>query len=127
MPELNTLNLVYIGLGVKKEIKSGLKLDMNTNVNSIHIDNNNFTLKIIIPDIVDLEEFSSLLNRDKKRIEILSHLTKDNKNYRGKRKFLWKNNKIVMSQGGIRMEFDEDSVEKLKSITELIKRSYSKF
>ena len=120
----NKFNLHYFGLNLKKEIETELMLDVKNSINSIILKNDDFVLRIIFSDLVDLDEFRKLLEQEKKKIQILSHLTRNNKEYKGKRKYLWKKDKIIMSQGGIRIEFDEELIEKFKSIVKFIKESY---
>jgi hypothetical protein len=116
----------YYGTDVKKKIESDIRLALSGNEDMILIENQDFSVEIVLSDEVDFDEFSEFLAKMKKKTEIICNLEKADKKYYGKRKFLWKDGKVAFSQGGIRIEFDEVCIVKLKSILKVIKVARSK-
>ncbi|MBD3202683.1 hypothetical protein GF327_00175 [Candidatus Woesearchaeota archaeon] len=114
------------GSDIEKETEACINILIDSNTSSVMVHNEEFSIKIIIPDIVDLGCFKDLLDKKEKKLRLLSHLKKGEKTYKGKKKFLWKDDRIVFSQGAVRFEFDELVIEEFKKIVRVIEESYNR-
>ncbi|MBU0756484.1 MAG: hypothetical protein KKF44_00335 [Nanoarchaeota archaeon] len=123
---MDKVAVTYYGLNVKKVVLSDFSLILKGSSNAVSVENDDFSLKIILADMVDADDLAILLRKDKNKIELLSHLEFNKKTYKGKRKFIWKDKCLMMSQGGIRIVFGSDAISKMMQISSIIKENYSK-
>ncbi len=114
------------GLEINKNVMAEIRLSIKDSLSLIVIESGEFYLELIVPDLVEIDELKSFFSGQKKKSIALCHLKRQEKTYRGKRKLLWKDEKVMMSQGGIRLEFDKDGATKILAVLELIKDAYSK-
>ena len=111
----------YYALGIKEDISCNLSLYSENNSNVISFESDKCVLKIVLKDIVDLEEFYNLLTKKEKKAMIYCFMKKEDKEYKGLRKIVWKNDALAVSQGGIRMEFEKDIQDKILESIKIIK------
>jgi hypothetical protein len=113
--------LKYYSVGVEEEVKCEPSLGMHNNCNKLMFNSTLFEFCILLKDITDLEELSNLLKQNTNKIQLYCTLTKEDKDYKGTRKLVWKNNNIAVSQGGIRLEFDESARNQLLQTINVLK------
>ncbi len=111
----------YYALGIKEDISCNLSLYSENNSNIISFESDKCVLKIVLKDIVDLEEFYNLLTKKEKKAMIYCFMNKEDKEYKGLRKIVWKNDALAVSQGGIRLEFEKDIQCKILESIKIIK------
>ncbi|MFH0874365.1 MAG: hypothetical protein V1859_00355 [archaeon] len=122
----NNARLEYYGAGLNSTVNSEIRLDVSSSKCEVLILNDVFSLKILVDDYVEAEDFAAFCHSNKKRIELNCAMKKKETNYAGLRKLTWKDKKITVSQGGIRVEFGEAAVKKLIDIANIIKDTYSR-
>ena len=111
----------YITTGVNEELSCDITLSSEGNANSITMRCSRFSFTIQMKDSVDLDDFYKFLNKKHKRISLFCTLSKPDKEYKGEKKIVWKNNTIAVSQGGIRLEFGSEAVSLLTGIVKSLK------
>ena len=111
----------FYSVGVKEETSCEITLKNEISSNIICFNSSKFLFNILLKDSVDVEDLHNLLNKKEKKIILDCVLDKDNKTYKGPRKIVWRNNNIAVSQGGIRLEFDNNIQNKIVNILTLIK------
>lgn len=118
---MGDVNVHCYSVGVKEKTSCEITLKNVTNTNIISFNSDKFLFNILLKDSVDVEDLHNLLNKKEKKIILECNLDKDNKKYKGPRKIVWRNNNIAVSQGGIRLEFDNNIQNKIFNILTLIK------
>ena len=108
-------------IGVKEETSCEITLKNVTNTNIICFNSDKFLFNILLKDSVDVDDLLNLLNKKEKKIVLDCTLENDNKKYKGPKKVVWRNNNIAVSQGGIRLEFNNNIQNKIVNILNLIK------
>jgi hypothetical protein len=111
----------YYALGIKEDIPCNLSLYSENNSNIISFESDKCVLKIVLKDVVDLEEFYNLLTKKERKGVVYCYMKKEDKEYKGLRKIVWKNDALAISQGGIRLEFEKDIQDRILESIKIIK------
>jgi predicted DNA binding protein len=115
------VDVKYYTKGVKEDLVCEISLSSENKVNTINVNSDKFLFKIVLKDIVDLEDFLNLLKKKEKKVDLYCNLVKDEKNYKGPRKVVRKKDKVAVSQGGIRLEFEQESQNRIIDILNVAK------
>ncbi|MBN2367377.1 hypothetical protein JXC34_00025 [Candidatus Woesearchaeota archaeon] len=118
---MGEINIRHISLEGIKNISADATLQRENNSNTIKFTNDEFEFSIVSNDSVDLDDFYNLLMKKEKRISLKCILQKKDKTYKGTKKLVWKDNRIAISQGGIRLEFEDEAVEMLTEVIQSLK------
>jgi len=119
---VSCVNIKYFCTGLNQELSCDLTLVAHNNSNKLCFNSHHFNFSVVLKDIVDMENFLSLLNKNEKKHVFYCTLKKQDKEYKGMRKILWRKNSLAVSQGGIRLEFGEETVKILQEIINSLKR-----
>ncbi len=111
----------YYSVGVKEETSCEITLKNEIDYNIICFNSSKFLFNILLKDSVDVEDFYNLLTNNEKKITLDCTLHKDDKKYKGPKRVVWRNDNIAVSQGGIRLEFNEDIQDKIIHMLNLLK------
>ena len=107
--------------GKQETVEGDITLNSIDNSHTFNFDSDNFMLSICLKDVVDLKDFDNMLNGVGKKNILHCTLSLGDKEYKGLRKVLFTNNKLCVSLGGMRFEFDEKINSEFKKITKELK------
>ncbi|MBT3721227.1 hypothetical protein HN789_07360 [archaeon] len=106
--------------GKKETVSCNVTLTSLNNSHNLNFDSEQIMLSICLRDVVDLQDFYNLLKGKEKKNILHCTLSNGEKEYKGLRKVLFKNKKISVSLGGIRVEFNssinDDFIKTLESL-----------
>ena len=106
--------------GKKETVSCNVTLTSLNNSHNLNFDSEQIMLRICLRDVVDLQDFYNLLKGKEKKNILHCTLSNGEKEYKGLRKVLFKNKKISVSLGGIRVEFNssinDDFIKTLESL-----------
>ena len=106
--------------GKKETVSCNVTLTSLNNSHNLNFDSEQIMLSICLRDVVDLQDFYNLLKGKEKENILHCTLSNGEKEYKGLRKVLFKNKKISVSLGGIRVEFNssinDDFIKTLESL-----------
>ena len=106
----------------KKEVIEGqMTLNSVDNSHTFNFDSDNLMLSICLKDVVDLKDFYNMLDGKEKKNILHCTMNNGDKEYKGLRKVILNDNKITVSLGGKRFEFDENINGEFKKIIEGLK------
>ena len=104
-----------------EDVECEITLNAHNNSNVLCFENDRLTLNLVLKDIVDLEDFHALLQGKEKKSILHCTLKTNGNEYQGLRKVVAKNSNIVVSLGGVRIEFVKETKDKLLEVIESIK------
>ncbi|MBN1502713.1 hypothetical protein JW930_04155 [Candidatus Woesearchaeota archaeon] len=116
-----TVHLKQFGAGIQKSIVVSFSLIANMNIIKLRFEAPDLILETIFTDTIDVEEMEQLLEKEKKKAIFLCYLKINEKEYRGKRKLLWRGDNLALSIGGIRLETGPEDAVKLLNAIRLIR------
>ena len=106
--------------GKKETVSCNVTLTSLNNSHNLNFDSEQIMLSICLRDVVDLQDFYNLLKGKEKKNILHCTLSNGEKEYKGLRKVLFKNKKISVSLGGVRVEFNssinDDFIKTLESL-----------
>ncbi len=105
----------------QEDMECDITLKSHNNSNVLCFENDKFNLNLVLKDIVDLEDFHNLLQGKEKKTILHCTLRTNGNEYQGLRKVVAKNGNIVVSLGGVRIEFVKETKNKLLEVIESIK------
>jgi hypothetical protein len=113
--------IVYTS-GKQEIVQGNMTLNTVNNSHTFNFDSDKLMLSICLKDIVDIKDFHDLLiGREKKNI-LHCTLNTGEKEYKGLRKVLLIDDKVTVSLGGMRLEFQPEKKKELLSIIKEIKK-----
>jgi hypothetical protein len=118
---VSELKVKYFSTGIKEELVCNLSLAPEGNSNRLCFEHDKLTFSIFLKDIVDMECFCNLLDKKDKKITAYCSMDKSDREYKGLRKIVWRQNNLALSQGGVRIEFEQEATEQLKKILSSIR------
>ncbi len=117
-------DIVVFTAGNQETVSCDVTLTSQNNSHTINLDSEKLALSICLKDVVDLQDFYNLLKGKEKKNILHCTLNNGDKEYKGLRKVLFKNKKISVSLGGMRIEVPETmNPDLLKMVTELKTKS----
>ena len=120
---VQTVKLDVFSSGKKETIVSDITLSAKDNCHNIKFESPKFSLNLCLKDIVDLEDFNSLLSGKEKRSILHCTLVKDGKEYKGLRKVVRKGKSLGVSLGGIRIDLPDETNSILRELVSALKSS----
>lgn len=121
---VDKLNITLLSTGLNETLACDFSLVNRGSSNWIVFSHDKMSFELCLKDVVDIEDMHGLLTGKEKKIILHSTLKYKGKEYQGLRKILSKDGKIVVSLGGVRLEFEKESK---KMLTEILKVLKSKF
>ena len=117
------IDITLHSTGKKEVVKADLSMRAKNNSKILNFDSNLFLLELCLKDVVDLEDFLNFLNGKEKKIILHCALNHKDKEYKGLRKLVMRNNNMAVSLGASRLEFEQEAQEKLLNVVKSIKSS----
>jgi hypothetical protein len=114
-------SVVIYSIGSQATLACDFSLNTRTNANLLVFSVGDMSLAICLRDIVDIEELYNLLKNKEKKIILHCTLKYQGKEYQGLRKVIRKNNNIVVSLGGYRLELNGTTKELMAKTIESVK------
>ncbi|NTV23639.1 MAG: hypothetical protein HGA85_04665 [Nanoarchaeota archaeon] len=102
------IKVLYLTKGIREENTCDVALSTENNSTTLHLGTGRCTFSIVLSDRLELDDFIRLLEKNITKLDLYSQMQKDGKDYSGKKKFLMKS-RLVVSQGGARIDFPEES------------------
>lgn len=94
--------------GSQETVTGNMTLNSINNSHTFNFDSDNLMLSICLKDVVDLQDFFDLLNGKEKKNILHCTLNTGKKEYQGLRKVLLIEDKLTVSLGGMRLEFQPE-------------------